>query len=100
MSKEEVYIAQGKARDELKEVKSYVATLTASVRSHATLMKDLGTTLENLPTNESGKDAQLRVESIKSQLRKLSPDAIAGEVDELVFRSQMLRSLQEQVDNF
>lgn len=103
MSKDEIYIAQGKLRDALKDKKRAVAALKAELHEYAVKLTEaaglLETFLADPPRRAPGAPAA-PVDLLKQHLEQLDPDRPKMLVWDLFVAAGEARLLEKQVDEF
>ena len=99
MSESEKYEAQGRAHANLKEAKSTVATIKATLQEYVRCLEETSRSLTRFLayTDDNSHLAHSCKEDIKSVSER---ERICGLVDQLVTESKRVAELQKQVDRF
>lgn len=100
MSDAESYEAQGRAHAELKDARSKVATLRASLLAYSRRLEETSSFLKTFLADPLAVGHIPASEQVKSDYRNLSSSTFEKYVDDLVSEVKKVNQLQALVDNF
>jgi len=102
MTDEEKYIAQGRARDLAKKLRSDIATLRTWFEEYATTLASMEHALSHFlrDPREKAPDSRLIVDHVNQLQRELSKPGFFEKTCEMMDASRKLRNAEEQIKDF
>ena len=102
MTDEERYIAQGRARDTAKKLRSEVATLRTWFEEYSQSLVSMEHVLGHFlrDPHEKASEGQLRVDQLNRWYREISKPGFFEKTCELMDATRKLRDIEEQIKDF